>query len=85
VYHLFVVRSTGRAALQRHLSAHGIDTLVHNPAPVTHQRAFANLRSDGCPQAVAACDEVLSLPLHPGLDAEDVARVVAAINEFSGG
>jgi dTDP-4-amino-4,6-dideoxygalactose transaminase len=30
------------------------------------------------------CDEVLSLPLHPRLGDHEVARIAAAIGEFSG-
>ena len=82
VYHLFVVRSSKRAALQQHLSAHGIGTLVHYPIPLPQQPAFAAGMPAECPEATAACHEVLSLPLHPGLDDDAVRQVVSAIGEF---
>ncbi len=82
VYHLFVVRSRKRAALQQHLSARGIGTLVHYPIPLPHQPAFAASGPAECPEATAACHEVLSLPLHPGLDDADLRQVVTAIGEF---
>ncbi len=82
VYHLFVVRSSRRAALQQHLSACGIGTLVHYPIPLPHQPAFAAGAPAECPEATAACREVLSLPLHPGLDDADLRQVVSAIGEF---
>jgi dTDP-3-amino-3,4,6-trideoxy-alpha-D-glucose transaminase len=85
VYHLFVVRSARRADLQRHLAAHRIDTLVHYPTPISRQRAFAGGPPSQCPRAAAACGELLSLPLYPDLDVQDLSRVVAAINDFSGG
>lgn len=83
VYHLFVVRTSRRAALQEHLSAHGIETLVHYPVPIPRQPALAGERTADCPEAVRACDEVLSLPMHPGLTDSDVADVAAALHAFS--
>jgi dTDP-3-amino-3,4,6-trideoxy-alpha-D-glucose transaminase len=41
VYHLFVVTTGERAALQAHLAAHGIETLIHYPVPIPRQPALA--------------------------------------------
>ncbi|MEQ1575714.1 MAG: DegT/DnrJ/EryC1/StrS family aminotransferase, partial [Vicinamibacterales bacterium] len=40
VYHLFAVRSDARDALQAHLRASGIETLIHYPVPLHEQAAF---------------------------------------------
>ena len=82
VYHLFVVRSGQRALLQRHLAAHGIETLVHYPLPIPRQPALARVNPADCPRATAACDEVLSLPLHPALTDAEITQVSAAICAF---
>ena len=79
VYHLFAVRAPGRAALQAQLAAGGIETLVHYPIPIPRQAAMAGASPADCPEAARACDEVLSLPLHPGLTDEEAADVVAAL------
>jgi dTDP-4-amino-4,6-dideoxygalactose transaminase len=79
VYHLFVVRARGRAALQAQLAAGGIETLVHYPIPISRQPALAGTNPGDCPEAQRACDEVLSLPLHPGLTDGQAAEVVAAL------
>jgi dTDP-4-amino-4,6-dideoxygalactose transaminase len=79
VYHLFVVRARDRAGLQAHLTASGIETLVHYPVPIPRQPAMAGVDPRDCPEAARACDEVLSLPLHPGLTDHEVADVVAAL------
>jgi dTDP-4-amino-4,6-dideoxygalactose transaminase len=90
VYHLFVVRSSRAAGrdrrgdLQRHLVARGIETLVHYPVSLPRQPALAGTHPADCPRAAAACDEVLSLPLHPRLGDHELARIAAAISEFSG-
>lgn len=41
VYHLFVVRTPERDALQRHLAAEGVEARVHYPLPVHLQPAYA--------------------------------------------
>jgi dTDP-3-amino-3,4,6-trideoxy-alpha-D-glucose transaminase len=82
VYHLFVVRSDARSALQAHLAASGIETLVHYPIPVPQQPAFGAASSDGCPAAACACHEVLSLPLHPAMSNDDVNEIATALRAF---
>ncbi len=82
VYHLFVVQTGRRAALQAHLSARGIETLIHYPVAITRQPALTLMNPAHCPRAIAACDDVLSLPLHPALTDGDVADVAAAVCDF---
>jgi dTDP-3-amino-3,4,6-trideoxy-alpha-D-glucose transaminase len=82
VYHLFVVRSRRRSALQAHLEAAGVETLVHYPAPVSQQPALASFEPADCPNAAAACDEVVSLPLHPAMTLDDVGVVADAVARF---
>ena len=79
VYHLFVVRSSARANLQAHLASHGVDTLIHYPLPIPRQPAVAATMPAECPLATRACDEVLSLPLHPALSDDDADLVAAAL------
>jgi dTDP-3-amino-3,4,6-trideoxy-alpha-D-glucose transaminase len=90
VYHLFVVRclpTAGRdrrGALQRHLRAQGIETLVHYPVPVSRQPALAEADPADCRGATDVCGQLLSLPLHPHLSERELARVAAAVLEFTG-
>jgi dTDP-4-amino-4,6-dideoxygalactose transaminase len=94
VYHLFVVRAldavasrqpdeTPRAALQASLAARGIETLVHYPVSIARQPALAAMDPGGCPVALRACEDVLSLPLHPGLALTDVDVVADAVSRAS--
>jgi dTDP-3-amino-3,4,6-trideoxy-alpha-D-glucose transaminase len=91
-YHLFVVRAarlgddtgdTRRVRLQRHLRDRGIETLVHYPVPIPCQGAMAATHPAPCPRAAVACDEVLSLPLHPGLRDAELEAVAQAAREFT--
>jgi dTDP-4-amino-4,6-dideoxygalactose transaminase len=80
VYHLFPILAADRAALQSHLKARGIETLVHYPIPITRQPAFAGSQPAACPVTDRVCDQVLSLPLHPGMPASAVEEVAAALH-----
>ena len=84
-WHLFVVRVPGgapaRDALQRHLHAAGVGTLIHYPVPPHRQRAYADLAFDAAafPIAATLADEVLSLPIGPHLTAAQQDRVIDAV------
>jgi len=82
VYHLFPILSPERAALQAHLKARGVETLIHYPVPITRQPALAPERPADCPVADRICADVLSLPLHPGLTRQAVEEVAAALDAF---
>jgi dTDP-4-amino-4,6-dideoxygalactose transaminase len=79
VYHLFPIRTTARDALSEHMSAHGVDTLVHYPTPLPNQPAFATASPHACPVATTVCNELLSVPLYPGLTDAAIARVVDVV------
>ena len=84
VYHLFPVLTPARDAMQRHLSASGIETLIHFPIPIPRQRALASEQPAQCPVADRVCAEVFSLPLYPSLPDSAVDRVADAIKRFNG-
>ena len=43
------------------------------------QPAFAGAAPQPCPVADTVCDELVSLPLYPGLDEREVTRVIEAV------
>ena len=81
VWHLFVVRTSGREDLQRRLLADGVSTLVHYPTPPHAQEAYADggFESGAFPVAERLGAEVLSLPMGPHLTDAQVDEVVAAL------
>lgn len=79
-WHLFVVTSQARDALQAHLRDAGVETLIHYPVPIHRQPAYAGTPWPALPVAEALADSVLSLPLHPGLS--DPQAVIDACNTF---
>ena len=82
-WHQFVVRTPQRDALRAHLEKQEILCGVLYPVPVHRQPAYADAALS-LPETEKVCAEVLSLPLHPGLSDEDVARVIAALVGFGG-
>jgi dTDP-4-amino-4,6-dideoxygalactose transaminase len=84
VYHLYVIRSKVRDALQAFLKEHGIGTAIHYPNPVHLQPFYSNRvdRRGQFPVAEKICSEILSLPMYPELAEEQVNHVVATIREF---
>jgi dTDP-3-amino-3,4,6-trideoxy-alpha-D-glucose transaminase len=79
VYHLYVVRTPKRDAFRQQLQMAGIGTAVHYPAPVHQQPAYYHYaKMASLPQTEQLATEILSLPMHPHLNEQDVARVCAA-------
>ncbi|MCH2171323.1 DegT/DnrJ/EryC1/StrS family aminotransferase [Myxococcota bacterium] len=81
-HHLLVVRCRNRAASMAALDAAGIGHQVHYAPPVYRMEAYAFLRetSGALPVSERAAEEVLSLPLYPGLSMADVDRVCSVLN-----
>ena len=84
VYHLYVIRSQNRDALQSHLNERGIGTAIHYPTPVHLQPFFANGkdRRGEFPIAEKICNEILSLPMFPELTEKQVELVASEINKI---
>lgn len=85
VFHLYVVRSKQRAALQTHLAALGVQTLIHYPIPPHQQQAYDVWNIDTYPLTEAIHQQVLSLPISPVISAEQVGIVIETCNTFQAG
>lgn len=85
VYHMYVIRTPRRDALQKHLKEQQIETGIHYPVPNHQQPAvtskFSSLRA--LPRTEAAVREILSLPIHGEMTLADADRVCDAIIAFS--
>lgn len=86
VYHLYVIRVTqdcpvDRAALQLILREHQIQTGIHYPVPCHLQPAFKELgyQPGDFPHAEALSQDILSLPMYPGMTLAQADLVVTAI------
>lgn len=83
-WHLFVVRSQQRDALQAHLKARGIGTLIHYPVPPHLQDAYREmgLPEGSFPITERIHREALSLPMGPHLQQEEISWVLDAIKSY---
>ena len=83
-HHLFVVRTSRRDALQRHLAECGIETMVHYPVPPHLQPAYRGLGLERgrFPIAEELAETSLSLPFFVGISREQVRIVAGRIGEF---
>jgi dTDP-4-amino-4,6-dideoxygalactose transaminase len=89
IYHLYVIRILSdcpfsREEIQEKLGDRGIQTGIHYPIPCHLQPAykFLGYREGDFPQSEALCQEILSLPMYPGLTEENIGTVVSALQEI---
>jgi len=82
VYHLFVIGTEDRDALQNFLKEKGVDTLVHYPIPIHKQQCFKEFNSLKLPQTEERAKHILSLPVHPFLSNAEVQYTCDSIREF---
>lgn len=86
VFHLYVIRvaNTKRDALQKKLMENDIHTQVHYPWPLHQLPAFTTEQKYSLPNAEEASQNILSLPIYPGLSETEVSRIIGVINGFRG-
>src|SRR5437879_2093746 len=85
VYHQYTIRIEQRDVLQKFLSERKIGSAVYYPYPLHLQPLYTSLghNSGDFPHAERAAQEVLSLPMYPELQNEQIARVVESIDDFT--
>ena len=87
VFHVYAIRSAGRAELQAQLHAEGIQTNIHYPIPIHLLPAHADLgyKAGEFPHSESAANEVLSLPMYPELSSDQVQTVAQALTAVPAG
>lgn len=83
VFHLFVLQVKDRAAFQTHLKEAYVDTLIHYPIPPHRQNAYRLYNNLDLPLTDSIHDQIISLPLWPGMTKIQVEIVIDAVNSFS--
>lgn len=84
VYHLYVIRSKQRDKLREYLKENGVDTGIHYPIPVHLCGAFLDLgyKKGDFPVTEKYANEILSLPMFPGITEKEISFVSELINKF---
>jgi dTDP-4-amino-4,6-dideoxygalactose transaminase len=83
VWHLFVVRCQERERLQKHLTENSIQSLIHYPTPPHLQQAYRSWNKLSFPITEQIHQEVLSLPISPLLDQNEVETTIQVVNQYS--
>ena len=84
VFHLYVIETDQRDALQAHLKTFGIGSAIHYPQAVHQQPAYlSRIRGwELLQNTEALMPRILSLPMYPELEIAQQQRVVEAILTF---
>ncbi len=83
VFHLYVIRIKNRDKFIEFLENNGINILIHYPIPIHLQPAYKELQSNNnLPITEKVSKEIVSLPIYPELEKNEVDCVIDKIREF---
>jgi dTDP-4-amino-4,6-dideoxygalactose transaminase len=84
VWHLYVIESDRRDALQAHLTKVGVSTMLNYPKALPFYPCYSRLGHAPAdfPNAYRNQDRILSLPIYPEMTDEMIRYVAGAIREF---
>ena len=73
-----------RDGVSTHLKENGIPSVVYYPTPLNTQKGYSRFPTakSGSPEAEYLSQHVLSLPMHPYLENEDINRICSVIRSF---
>ncbi len=74
---LYTIQLDRRDQIKQTLAKAGVPSVIYYPKPLHLQQAFAGLgyKKGDLPVSEKSCERVLSLPMHPGLTAQEVETV----------
>ena len=82
VFHLFVIRTSNRLALQHFLKDSGIESMIHYPIPPHKQKALSDWNNLSFPITEKIHEEVLSIPLNSSLEVSDIQHIITTLNNY---
>ncbi len=84
VFHQYTLRiRANRDDAARQLAAAGVSTAIFYPLSIPRQPFYREIGyTDKMPVADQMSDEVLALPVHPGLNDADLNQIVNAVNNL---
>jgi dTDP-4-amino-4,6-dideoxygalactose transaminase len=88
IFHQYTlkVKNGRRDELKKFLESKNIPSMVYYPGPLHVQEAYKYLgyKENDFPVTTALCKEVLSLPMHPDMEQEQIDYIVLNILNFLG-
>ena len=85
VFHLYAVRCARRNELAEHLNKNGIEAGVHYPVPIHLQPIYKQLygfKGGEFPVSETLANEMISLPMFPDMNHDEVRRVSEEVRTF---
>ena len=84
VYHLYVVRTAFRDELKAYLANAGISTNINYPVALPFLKAYRKFEHSKTdfPNAFKHQQQILSLPMYPGLNLEQIDHVCSTVERF---
>ena len=82
VWHIYPIRTPERDHLREYLSREGIETMVHYPVPPHKQQAYCEWNDRSYPISEHIHREILSLPISPVMEEEEIRRVIEVLNAY---
>ena len=82
VWHVFPVRVERRDEFQAYLTEKGIQTVIHYPIPPHRQPAYTEWHGLELPITEKIHETIISLPISPAMTDDEVAEVIAAVNDW---
>ncbi|MCK9151516.1 DegT/DnrJ/EryC1/StrS family aminotransferase [Methanobacterium alcaliphilum] len=86
VFHQYTIRVENGSRDQwiAFLNENGVGTGIHYPIPIYKQELYQSLGySDECVESEKAANEVISLPVHPRLNVDDLEKIVQTLEDAS--
>jgi dTDP-4-amino-4,6-dideoxygalactose transaminase len=82
VYHQFTIRSKNRDGVMKALQNENVSSAIYYPVPLHRQEVFTrlNIRTENLTNSETCAAEVLSLPMFPELEKEEIQHVSNVIN-----
>lgn len=86
IFHQYTIKVGGekRDELKKHLESNNIPSMVYYPGPLHLQEAYRHLgyKDTDFPVTHSLCKEVLSLPMHPDMEQEQLDYIILKVLEF---
>lgn len=84
VFHLYVIRTSKRNALQKYLESHGVQSGIHYRIPLHLQKSLQSLgyKKGDFPTTEKLSNEILSIPLYPEITKKQQDYVIRQLKEF---
>jgi UDP-2-acetamido-2-deoxy-ribo-hexuluronate aminotransferase len=87
VYHQYTIQSPRRDSIQAYLREKGISSVIYYPIPLHLQDALKGLghKEGDFPVAEKVAHEVISLPMYPELEKDDIRATAEAVRQCLNG